>query len=153
MARPPVFDLTAYTQFGRPMFWVVDAAGTASLRAGQLPSVLPIIHMNITSSYATAQALLPPTYHGTLDLSSQFAAIVKLDHAKDLPGRSIEWHNAANGVHHGLVQWEGRHEKEQDRGSVYMATEYAAARLLLMGPEDGTIEHWPKEGNEVIMGL
>lgn len=145
MTHPPVFDIVSHSLMGRPLVWVTDPAGTASLRAGQLPSLLPTIHLNITSIYSTSQALIPPTYHGSLDLSSQSATVSKVDHAKDLPGRSIRWYSVSNSVQQGVVQWDGRQDREQDRGSVRVATQDAAGKILFLGLDDDEVDHWPSE--------
>ncbi|KAF8596640.1 hypothetical protein BDV93DRAFT_610781 [Ceratobasidium sp. AG-I] len=145
MTRPPVFDVGSHSEIGRPWAWIIDPAGTASLRAGRQPSVLPTIHANVTSTYAISQVLVPPTFHGSLNISSQFASIDKIDHAKGLPGRSITWDGELNRAQQGIVQWDGRHEREKDRGSVHVATEYAVGRILFLGLDDDGLEHWPKE--------
>ncbi|KAF8596638.1 hypothetical protein BDV93DRAFT_527934 [Ceratobasidium sp. AG-I] len=145
MVQPPVFDVASHSQFGSPWAWISDPVGTASLHAGRLPAVIPTIRANVTSTYAVTQVIVPSTYHGSLDLSSQFASVVKVDHAKNLPGRSITWYNGAGRVQRGAVQWNGRHAGEKDRGNVHVATQYAAARILLLGLDDHGVEHWPSE--------
>lgn len=80
-----------------------------------------------------------------MDLSSQSATLSKIDHAKDIPGRKLTWYGKSDRVQKGVVQWDGRHEREQDRGSVYVAAEYAVGRILFLGLDDDGIERWPSE--------
>lgn len=145
MTRSPVFHIDTHSQFGRPLAWIADPAGTASLRAGRLPFVLPTIHANITSSYAIAEILVAPTYHGSLDLSSRFASVSNIDHAKGIPGRNIGWQNGSDKSQQGVVQWDGRHGRAQDMGSLDLVTEYAVGRILFLGLDDDGIIRWPSE--------
>ncbi|KAF8596639.1 hypothetical protein BDV93DRAFT_527935 [Ceratobasidium sp. AG-I] len=145
ISHPPVFNVNSHSQFGRAWTMTRDPIGTASLRTGRLPSVLPTIRTNVTSTYGVAQVVVPSTYYGSLDLSSLLASVVKVDHAKDLPGRSIKWYTGADGAHRGVVQWDGRHQGEKGGGSVHVATQYAVARLLFLGLNDDGTERWPSE--------
>ncbi|KAG9087370.1 hypothetical protein FS749_002957 [Ceratobasidium sp. UAMH 11750] len=143
---PPQFDITAYSQLSRAMLWVTDRQGTSALRAGSVLAILPALSMNLTSQLASAQALIPPTYQGSLELSSRFGAIITNDHASALPGRTIRWFNRAGGASKGEVQWD---ERNNEAGKVHIAAEYAAVRLLFLGLHDDDIEHWPSEGDEM----
>ncbi|KAG9075005.1 hypothetical protein FRC06_010328 [Ceratobasidium sp. 370] len=142
---PPRFDVTAYSQFSRAMLWVTDRQGTNALRTGTVPTILPALTMNLTSRLASAQALVPPTYQGSLDLSSRFGAIITNDHASALPGRMIRWFSRAGGASKGEVKWGGSNDEQ---GKVHIAAEYAAVRLLFLGLYDDDIENWPSEGDE-----
>ena len=145
MTQPPVFHIASHSHFGRPWAWITDPVGTTSLRAGRQPSVLPIIHVNVTSAYALSQVLVPPTYHGSLDLSSHFATVTRVDHAKDLLGRNTVWYDESDRAQRGDVYWDARYDGEEVSGSVNIATQYAVARVLLLGVDDDGIDHWPNE--------
>ncbi|KAG9124986.1 hypothetical protein FRC07_009457 [Ceratobasidium sp. 392] len=142
---PPRFDITAYSQFSRAMLWVTDPQGTKALRSNIIPAVLPSVSMNLTSWFASAQALVPATYQGSLDLSSRYAAVVTNDRANELPGRQVRWFSRRGSVSTGEVKWDGNND---EGGRIHMATQYAAVKLLFLGLHDDDIKAWPKEGDE-----
>lgn len=117
-----------------------DPHGTQLLRSHQFPQTLPIINVNATSRYAVAQVVVPVTYRGSVELASQYATIVTIDRASQLPGRIASWDKRGK-VYRGDVQWVGRPGKA---GSVHVSTEYATSRILFLGLEDDDIERWPE---------
>ncbi|KAG9124989.1 hypothetical protein FRC07_009460 [Ceratobasidium sp. 392] len=141
----PRFDISAYSMYSRTVLWVADPLGTKALRSNLIPTVLPSISMNLTSWYASAQALVPATYHGSLDLSSRYAAIFTNDRASRLQGRTVRWFGRGGSTSRGEVKWDGR---GNEGGKVHMAAQYAAVKLLFLGLHDDDIKEWPKEGDE-----
>ncbi|KAG8784881.1 hypothetical protein FRC12_018186 [Ceratobasidium sp. 428] len=144
-ATTPQFDMTAYSRFSRATLWVTDQRGTDTLRASHLPPVLPTLRMNLTSQYAIAQAMVPATYHGSIDLRSHYAQTGIIDYAKHLPGRVVGWSDRKERATQGNVRWDGT--KRDSEGYVYVSTEFATVRLLFLGLDDGSLENWPKESN------
>ncbi|KAG8788395.1 hypothetical protein FRC12_014639 [Ceratobasidium sp. 428] len=144
-ATTPQFDMTAYSRFSRATLWVTDQRGTDTLRASHLPPVLPTLKMNLTSQYAIAQAMVPATYHGSIDLRSHYAQIGTIDHADHLPGRAVEWSNRKGRATRGNVRWDGA--ERDGEGYIYVSTEFATVRLLFLGLDDGLLANWPKDSD------
>ncbi|KAG8703650.1 hypothetical protein FRC09_004052 [Ceratobasidium sp. 395] len=141
----PRFDITVHSQLSRAVLWVTDPQGNKALRSNSVPSVLPNLSLNLTSWFANAQALVPATYYGSLDLSSRYAAVVTNDRASELPGRKVRWFGRGGGASMGEVKWSGR---DDDGGQIHVSAEYAAVKLLFLGLNDDGIQNWPKEGDE-----
>lgn len=146
----PRFGFALRSEYGLAVGIVTDPQGTQLLRSHQLPPILPIINFNATSRFAIAQAAVPATYHGPVELSSQYAAIVTNDRASQLPGRTVSWDKSGKNIYRGDVHWLGRIE---EAGSVHVATEYATARILLLGLKDDDVDRWPDEGDNVFERL
>ncbi|KAG8766022.1 hypothetical protein FRC12_007133 [Ceratobasidium sp. 428] len=141
----PRFDITVHSQLSRAVLWVTDPQGNKALRSNSVPSVLPNLSLNLTSWFANAQALVPATYYGSLDLSSRYAAVVTNDRASELPGRKVRWFGRGGGASMGEVKWSGR---DDDGGRIHVSAEYAAVKLLFLGLHDDDIQNWPQEGDE-----
>lgn len=147
----PQFDLNIYSRFSRVDAWIVDRLGSASLLTNPSPTILPNIHLNLTSSFAIAQALLPATYHGSINLRSSHASIVMDDHARGVPGRRTEWEEREHGVGKGVVRWDGK-DRRAKGGSVSVSTGYAAVRLLMLGLEETRFGMWPDSADDLMLG-
>ncbi|KAF8596619.1 hypothetical protein BDV93DRAFT_51392 [Ceratobasidium sp. AG-I] len=148
----PQFDLSVHSRFSRADAWIIDRQGSDSLLANpSSPTILPIINLNLTSSFAIAQALIPGIYHGSIDLRSSHASIVMDDLAREVPGRTLDWEEMELGVKKGLVRWDGM-DQEVKGGSVSVSTGYAAVRLLMLGLEGTGIGVWPDSADNLILG-
>ncbi|KAG9075122.1 hypothetical protein FS749_013247 [Ceratobasidium sp. UAMH 11750] len=140
-AQAPRFEVSAFSQFSRAMIWMTDHQGTELLRTNTTPPILPTILMNLTSQFATAQAVVPATYHGSLDLQSESAAVRIIDQSSQLRGRSVRWLDQSRDAVRGNVRWAGA--KRGEEGSVRVSTEFAAVRALLLGLDESWHEKWP----------
>ncbi|CAE6527027.1 unnamed protein product [Rhizoctonia solani] len=152
LSRPPRYNIATYSKFSPAMVFVDDPQGTSLLchNPNVIP-VFPIIRVNATSHLSIAQAVVPATFYGNLGLASKHAAIVAIDHAKDIPGRAVSYQPTSMG-YKGSVQWAGRTNKLEEAGSISATTEYASARLLFLGLDDDGITDWPEDGDVVLSG-
>ncbi|KAG8739271.1 hypothetical protein FRC10_005833 [Ceratobasidium sp. 414] len=137
--------MTVYSRFSRATLWMTNQQGTKVLRANPVPAILPTIRVNLTSEFAIAQAMLPATYHGSIDLRSQYARAGAIDHASRLPGRAVEWPERGEGAARGSVRWVGAWRG--DGGRAHVSTEFATVRLLFFGLDAVPLESWPKESD------
>ncbi|CAE7217543.1 unnamed protein product [Rhizoctonia solani] len=148
LSIPPRYNIETYSKFSPSMVLIHDPQGTNLLRQNSknLPPALPIIRVNTTSHLSIAQVAVPATFYGNLGLVSKHAAIVTIDHAKDIPGRTVSYQPTSTG-YRGAVQWAGRASRPDEIGSVSAKTEYASARLLFLGFDDDDITDWPENGD------
>ncbi|CAE6490752.1 unnamed protein product [Rhizoctonia solani] len=146
LSSPPQYVIEIYSKVGPAMIFINDPQGTNLLRQypGVIPSMFPIIRANATSYVSIAQVIVPATFYGALNLVSKHAAIVTVDHAKEIPGRTVSYQPTNTG-YQATVQWAGRTKKPEEAGFVSAATEYASARLLFLGLDDDNISSWPEE--------
>lgn len=144
----PLFDVNLYSTYSPAIVYIRDPRGTDSLATQTPLSVLPIIHANITSQYALTQASVPATYHGSIELSSEYAAIATNDRAKGLINRSVSWNERVGMVYRGAVEWTANGARQQE-GSVTVSTQFAAARLMFLGLMDANTDLWQEEGSEI----
>ncbi|KAJ1301882.1 hypothetical protein OPQ81_000722 [Rhizoctonia solani] len=153
-SNPPRFDIKAFSRFSPAIVMVKDPRGMNLLRQnpGLIPDILPIIQVNATSHLSVGQAVIPATFQGDLALSSNHAGIVAIDHAKDLPGRTISWEEPTSRGYRGVVRWAGRHRKPEETGFVSATTGYASARLLFLGLDDDDITNWPEGEDAITLG-
>ncbi|CAE7089036.1 unnamed protein product [Rhizoctonia solani] len=143
----PHFDINLYSMLSPAIAHIRDPRGTNSLASGTL-STLPIIQVNVTSQYAMAQASIPVTYHGSMELSSEYAAIATNDRASGLPGRKVSWTERMGMVYRGAVEWTAG-EAPRQIGMVTISTQFAIARLMLLGLMDAHTDRWYAEGTEI----
>lgn len=153
LPNPPRFNIETYSRLSPNLVHITDPHGTSLLRQNPkvVLSVLPIIRVNATSHLSVAQVSVPPTFYGNVGLASKHAAIVMIDHAKDLPGRTVSYEPTSTG-YRGTVQWTGRANGQEETGFVSAATEYASARLLFLGLNDDDITTWPESGDMIALG-
>ncbi|KAG8688160.1 hypothetical protein FRC11_005961 [Ceratobasidium sp. 423] len=144
----PRFELDLHSEYNPPVGKILDPQGTNAILTGQVPQTLPTIKVSSTSRYAVAQAVVPATYHGTMDIGSKYASIVTNDQANGIPGREVVWYESKAQSNRGVVRWNGRPADET--GSINVFTEYATARILFLGLEDHNHGRWPQEGDKVI---
>ncbi|CAE6529542.1 unnamed protein product [Rhizoctonia solani] len=141
----PRFEFDLHSEYNPTVGKILDPQGTDMISTGKFPQTLPIIKISSTSRYAFAQAVVPATYHGTMDIGSKYASIVTNDQANGIPGREVVWYESKTQSHRGAVRWNGR---QGDRaGSINVFTEYATARILFLGLEDHNYGRWPHEGD------
>ncbi|CAE6447402.1 unnamed protein product [Rhizoctonia solani] len=148
----PQFDIQMHSMYSPASIMVQDPRGTSFLRQnpGLVPPVLPVIRVNSTSRLSIAQAVLPATYHGNLALTSKYAAVVTIDHAKSVARRSVSWDKPTNGGYRGAVRWVGRMDESEEASFVSATTEYATARLLFLGLDEEDRTSWPESDDSVI---
>ncbi|CCO36333.1 hypothetical protein BN14_10467 [Rhizoctonia solani AG-1 IB] len=144
------FSIKAYSAYSPAMILVRDPQGTSLLRQNpHLNPPLPTLRLNATSSLSIAQVSVPATYQGKFSLNSKHAAIVTVDHAKNLMQRFVSWDRPKNGGYRGHVRWAEREEIPGEAGSIVATTEYASARLLFLGLEDDDIKTWPENDSMI----
>ncbi|QRV82287.1 transmembrane protein [Ceratobasidium sp. AG-Ba] len=145
-SHSPRFDFTAHSRLARAVLWINDQQGTKLLRSHVVPPVLPALRVNLTSLYSTTLLMVPATFYGSFDLSSRYSSATTNDYAKDLMGRTVQWSERLGGRSRGLVKWAGQGRDEA--GSVIVASQLAAARVLFLGLHNDTIAEWPAEGDK-----
>ncbi|KAH7320494.1 hypothetical protein B0J17DRAFT_295371 [Rhizoctonia solani] len=148
----PQFDINLYSTYSPAILYTRDPRGTNSLANKTPPSILPLIHANVTSQYAMAQASVPATYHGSIELSSEYAAIATNDRAKPLANRSVSWKERVGMVYRGVVGWT-TNGMPLRTGSVTVSTQFATARLMFLGLMDAETYRWQEEGTEIVYNL
>ncbi|CAE6489948.1 unnamed protein product [Rhizoctonia solani] len=153
LSSPPQYNVDIYSKFSPTMALIKDPWGTNLLRQNPrvAPILFPIIRINVTSHLSVAQASVPPTFYGSLDLVSKHAAIVAIDHAKDLLGRTVSYEPTSTG-YQGRVHWAGTGNNREETGFVSATTEYASARLLFLGLDDDNITDWPRGEDSAAFG-
>ncbi|CAE6434729.1 unnamed protein product [Rhizoctonia solani] len=148
----PRFDINLYSTYSPAILYTRDTLGTNSLATQTPPSILPLIHANVTSQYAMTQASVPATYHGSIELSSEYAAIATNDRAKGLANRSVSWKERVGMAYRGVVEW-SHNGVPRRAGSVTVSTQFATARLMFLGLMDSETYRWQEEGTEIVYNL